>query len=297
MTQVVHLPPYRVDAVAHAVLSSGIDWHLSGYGIPPLWEHTQGEGVRVAILDTGICEGHPAFSGAANMHRNFTKDASPFDTNGHGTHVAGIIGGRGPMTGVAPKVTLLSCKVLGNDGSGSMDSVARAVLFALEFNAHLIVMSLGAPMGSARLEQAINAAAKADVPIVCAAGNDGGRVSYPAAYGTTIAVGAVDKEGRICDFSSRGREIDVAAPGCQIRSAWIGGGYATLSGTSMAAPFVAGTLALAASQCKALRIGKRAQDIIRQTSTDAGDPGKDNLYGWGLISPAAILEQGVCEII
>lgn len=297
MTRTVHLPPYRVDAVAHAALSSGIDWHLSGYGIPPLWEHTQGEGVRVAILDTGICEGHPAFSGAANMHRNFTTDCSPFDTNGHGTHVAGIIGGRGPMMGVAPKVTLLSCKVLGNDGSGSMDAVARAVLFAVEFDADLIVMSLGSPMGSARLEQAINAAAKADVPVICAAGNDGGSVSYPAAYGTTIAVGAVDREGRICDFSSRGREIDVAAPGCQIRSAWLAGGYATLSGTSMAAPFVAGALALATAQRKGERLGKLARDLIRDTSTDAGTPGKDNDYGWGLISPAAIMEQGVCEII
>lgn len=297
MSQIVHLPPYHVDAVAHAVPSSGIiDWHLSGYGIPSLWAKSQGEGVRVAVLDTGVCQGHPAFYGAGMMHRNFTKDAVPFDTNGHGTHVAALIGGRIDLLGIAPACEILSCKVLGNDGVGSMDSVARAILFAVEFNCHIIVMSLGAPVGSARLEQAILAADKADIPVVCAAGNDGGRVSYPAAYGSTIAVGAVDERGQICEFSCRGKEIDVAAPGHKIRSAWVNGGYATLSGTSMAAPFVAGVLALATS-ARGSRLGWTARELIRQTSTDVGAPGKDNEYGWGLISPSAILDTGCCQIL
>ena len=297
MTQVVHLPPYHVDAVAHAVPSSGIDWHLSGYGVPSLWAKTQGEGVRVAVLDTGICEAHPAFYGAGVMHRNFTKDAVQFDTNGHGTHVAGVIGGRNELLGIAPKCSLLSCKVLGNDGSGSMEAVARAIQFAVEWNVHVIVMSLGAPIGSAALEKAVIAAEKADIPVVCAAGNDGGRVSYPAAYGSTIAVGAVDEKGQICEFSCRGREIDVAAPGHKIRSAWVGGGYATLSGTSMAAPFVAGVLALATAYRGGVRLGWTAREMIRQTSTDAGPPGRDNDYGWGLIAPAAILDTGCCQIL
>lgn len=297
MSQVVHLPPYHVDAVAHAASSSGIDWHLSGYGIPSLWAKTQGEGVRVAVLDTGVCEAHPAFYTAGLMHRNFTKDCTVFDTNGHGTHVAGIVGGRGEMKGVAPKTTIISCKVLNNDGTGSMDAVARAIHFAVEFNCHIIVMSLGAPVGSAHLEKAVMAAQAAGIPVVCAAGNDGGRVSYPAAYGYTIAVGAVDENRQICEFSCRGREIDVAAPGHKIRSAWLHGGYATLSGTSMAAPFVAGILALATANCGGKPIGSQAREILRQTSTDLGPPGKDNDYGWGLISPAAILEQGVCSIL
>jgi subtilisin len=297
MSQVVHLPPYHVDAVAHAVPSSGIDWHLSGYGIPSLWARTQGEGVRVGVLDTGVCEAHPAFYGSGMLHRNFTKDCTAFDSNGHGTHVAGIIAARGEMMGIAPKASIISCKVLGNDGSGSMDAVARAVHFAVEFGCHIIVMSLGSPVGSARLEKAIMAASAVGVPVVCAAGNDGGPVSYPAAYGYTLAVGAVDKDRRICEFSCRGREIDVAAPGHKIRSAWIQGGYATLSGTSMAAPFVAGVLALATAENKCRPLGSQAREIIRQTSTDLGPPGKDNDYGWGLINPSAILDQGVCEIL
>jgi subtilisin len=297
MSQVVHLPPYHVDAVAHAVPSSGIDWHLSGYGIPSLWARTQGEGVRVAVLDTGVCEAHPAFYGAGMLHRNFTKDCTAFDTNGHGSHVAGIIAARGEMMGIAPKASVISCKVLGNDGSGSMDAVSRAVHFAVEWGCHIIVMSLGAPVGSARLEKAILAASDAGVPVVCAAGNDGGPVSYPAAYGHTIAVGAVDENRQVCEFSCRGREIDVAAPGHKIRSAWVHGGYATLSGTSMAAPFVAGVLTLATAENGCRPLGSQAREIIRQTSTDMGPPGKDNDYGWGLINPSAILEQGVCQIL
>ena len=297
MSQIVHLPPYHVDAVAHAVPSSGIDWHLSGYGIPSLWAKTQGEGVQVAVLDTGVCEAHPVFYGAGLMHRNFTKDCSPFDTNGHGTHVAGIVAGRGPMMGVAPKADILSLKVLGNDGAGSMDAVARALYFAVEIGCHVVVMSLGAPVGSSHLEKAVLAASKAGVPVVCAAGNDGGRVSYPAAYGYTIAVGAVDERGQVCEFSCRGREVDVAAPGHKIRSAWCHGGYATLSGTSMAAPFVAGVLALATAHCGGRPLGLQARAIIAQTSTDAGPPGKDNDYGWGLISPASMLQEGVCKIL
>jgi len=231
------------------------------------------------------------------MHRNFTKDAIPFDTNGHGTHVAGVIAGRAGIMGIAPKSTILSLKVLGNDGAGSMDAVARAVHVAVELGSHVIVMSLGAPVGSAVMEKAIQAADKADVPVVCAAGNDGGRVSFPAAYGSTIAVGAVDEQGRVCEFSCRGREIDVAAPGHQIRSAWVNGGYATLSGTSMAAPFVAGVLALATAARGGIRLGWTARELIRQTSTDAGPPGKDNDYGWGLITPHAMLEAGICQIL
>jgi subtilisin family serine protease len=110
-------------------------------------------------------------------------------------------------------------------------------------------------------------------------------------------VGAVDENRQVCEFSCRGREIDVAAPGHKIRSAWVHGGYATLSGTSMAAPFVAGVLTLATAENGCRPLGSQAREIIRQTSTDMGPPGKDNDYGWGLINPSAILEQGVCKIL
>jgi subtilisin family serine protease len=294
---IVHLPPYRVDAVAYAAPSSGVDWHLSAYGIPSLWLNCQGEGVQVGVLDTGVEPGHPALEGRVLEHRNFTTDYTPYDTNGHGTHVAGILAAHGPLQGIAPQATILSCKVLGNDGAGPMRAVAEAVTYAVDKGCQLIVMSLGAPMGSGSLEMAIRYAYSSGVTVVCAAGNDGGRVSYPAAYGETVGVGAVDRDGRLCEFSCRGNEIDVAAPGWQIRSSWVNGGYATLSGTSMAAPFVAGVLALACSQRGGKMLGSTVKDILKETSADAGPPGKDSLYGWGLIGPSAILGLGERAVI
>jgi len=292
-----HLPPYRVEAVAQALPSSGLDWSISAYGLPALWSRHQGAGVRVGVLDTGVDDSHPALQGVVKLHRNFTKDCSATDTNGHGTHVAGVIAARGPMTGVAPQAEIVSLKVLNNNGSGSLESVARAILFAIEAKCDIIVMSLGSIVRTADLTDAIKTADASGVVCVCAAGNDGGRVSYPAAYEQAIAVGAAGRHGGVCEFSSRGREIDVVAPGEEITSCWLGGGYATLSGTSMAAPFVAGVLALGWNQMPPPRNGSKAHALVKNTSVDAGAPGHDHLYGWGLINPASLLDESEKRIV
>jgi subtilisin family serine protease len=292
----VHLPPYRVEAVAHSLTSGECDWGISAYGIPALWTKHQGAGVRVAVIDTGVEPGHPGLAGAVKEHRNFTQDESPFDSNGHGTHVAGIIAARHGMKGVAPQVDVISCKVLNNSGFGNIDAVARALEFCIEAKCCIAVMSLGSPISTERLALVCEKAYRAGIAMVCAAGNDGGKVSYPAAYTNTIGVGAVDREGNVCEFSCRGKEIDVAAPGEHITSCWVGGGYATLSGTSMAAPFVAGVLALAVCECGKEHVARHAGKILAQTSMDRGQPGHDNDFGWGLINPAAILD-GKCKVI
>lgn len=293
---IAHLPPYVVEAVAHALPSSGVDWAVSAYGIPALWSQRQGAGVRVAVLDSGVEPGHPALAGAVTEHRNFTTDCSPYDTNGHGTHVAGVLAGRGPMTGVAPQAEILSFKVLNNNGAGSLKHVTQAIDAAIEAKAHIIVMSLGAPVSVGHLQDACTRACAAGIAVVCAAGNDGGGVNYPAAYSCVVAVGAVDRDGNVCEFSCRGKEIAVAAPGFQITSSWVGGKYATLSGTSMAAPFVAGTLALYASQCGTDGLSQKAGELLRSTSTDAGPAGRDEAFGWGLINPVGLVGNG-CRVI
>jgi len=289
----VHLPPYRV-SFNPVQLSEGVDWGVSSYGIPGLWKQTKGEGVTVAVVDSGVAT---HFALDVQDRRNFSSDSDPLDTLGHGTHVAGIIGARrGACVGIAPGCSLLSLKVLGHSGMGSNDAVAQAVSFAAEAKADIICMSLGSARPDAQLHDAIKRAHAQGVIIVCAAGNDGGAVDYPAAFAETIAVGAVDKGGNACEFSSRGKEISVAAPGEDITSTWLADGYATISGTSMAAPFVAGTLALYVSAAKKAgdKIdGRAVSDALSKTCQDVGDAGRDHVYGWGLLDPHKLLNYEV----
>jgi subtilisin len=290
---VVHLPPYRV-SFGHAPLhGSGVDWAVASYGIPDLWKRTQGEGVTVAVIDTGIAP-HYALSEQVVDYRNFTTDSDQYDTIGHGTHVAGVIAAhQGPAQGIAHKAKLLALKVLGHSGMGSNRAVAEAVNYASD-KADIICMSLGSHKPDAEVHAALQRASKCI--IVCAAGNDGGSVNYPAAYQETVAVGAVDQHGLVCEFSSRGREIDVAAPGQDITSTWLSDGYATVSGTSMAAPFVAGVLSLWVSARKQDGLGFSHAEVIKalaETCRDVGTPGKCAEYGWGLMDPARLLTYEV----
>jgi subtilisin family serine protease len=289
----VHLPPYRV-TFSPTPLSEGVDWGLHAYGIPALWKGTQGDGVTVAVVDTGIA---PHYALEVKDHRNFSSDSEMFDSVGHGSHVAGVIGARrGPAKGIAPACTLLSLKVLGHSGMGSNEAVAQAVTYATEAKADIICMSLGSARPDAKLHEAIKQAHANGVVIVCAAGNDGGAVDYPAAFQETIAVGAVDRNGNACEFSSRGKEISVAAPGQDITSTWLADGYATISGTSMAAPFVAGVLALYVSSSKknGMKVDtKSAVSALASTCRDVGEQGRDDLYGWGLLDPHKLLNYEV----
>ncbi len=293
MSDYCHLPPYRVDLqnVPHSN-KEGVDWAVESYGIPALWKQTHGEGVTVAVIDSGIAP-HSAFQDAIKDFRNFSSDSDVYDSLGHGTHVAGTIGARtGFAKGIAPGCSLLSLKALGHSGMGSMAAVADAVRHATEVKADVICMSLGAPRPDARLHEAIRHAHSQGVIVVCAAGNDGGAVNYPAAFSETIAVGAVDRNGALCEFSSRGKEIAVAAPGAEITSTWLAEGYATLSGTSMAAPFVAGVLTLyvAAQKKEGMDIDHAAVlRALADTCRDVGEAGKDPHYGWGLLDPHKML--------
>lgn len=293
MSDFVHLPPYRVDLVnVPKAAQDGVDWAVASYGIPGLWKQTHGSGVKVAVIDSGVAP-HAALKDVVVDWRNFSSDSEVYDTLGHGTHVAGIIGAKsGVAKGIAPGVQIVSMKVLGHSGMGSNDAVAKAVMHAAEAKCDIVCMSLGSPRPSAIVHEAIRHAANSGVIIVCAAGNDGGSVNYPAAFQETIGVGAVDKSGNVCEFSSRGKEIVVAAPGQDITSTWLADGYATVSGTSMAAPFVAGVLSLFVSAAKADRRKvdhKAAVHALSETCRDVGQPGRDAEYGWGLVDPHRLL--------
>lgn len=252
------LPPVRVHRVVRgqrggrlaAHERERLRWGERLLRLPAVWARTKGAGVRVAILDTGIDSDHPDLAGAIDATRDFTGEGIE-DLNGHGTHAAGILAARRNalgFVGVAPECRLLVGKVLRRDGGGTLDAVADGIDWAVEQGAHIVSMSLGAPVGSSRLYEAVHAALARGLILVCAAGNAGalGRrtIGYPARYGSVLTIAAHDRNGHPSGFSSRGAEIDFMAPGEEIWSTWKGGGFAKLSGTSMATPFAAGVAAL-----------------------------------------------------
>lgn len=235
----------------------------------------------------------------------------PSDVQGHGTHCAGIIAAKENdegCVGVCPDLAengggLLIGKCLNDSGVGYNTKIADAIRWATQENADIISMSLGAPGESSEIELAIESAVKEGVIVICAAGNDGttDSVNWPAASPQTIAVAAVGEDRVVAQYSSRGPEVDVAAPGSNILSTWVDGEYATISGTSMATPFVAGVAALILSKHSATQGNTpvHSTDQLRTHLTryaiDIGEEGRDDETGWGLIDPVGSLVMGAAE--
>ncbi len=295
------LPPYKVESVFTAY-SESIDWGLTLLGIPQLWRLTKGEGAKVAILDTGVATDHPDLKKAVVKTKDFTRSrAGVGDHSGHGTHTAGIIAARENSTGVvgvAPECRLFIGKVLGDNGAGSLEAVASGIDWAIDQGADVISLSLGAPFGHPKLEAAIQRAVTANRFVIASAGNEGpsvDTVSYPAMYPNVVSVGAIDQKKKIARFSSRGTRVDIVAPGVDILSCYPPRGLAKLSGTSMAAPFVAGVVALMVAKHRALGTDtslKTTQDLIgrlHETAIDLGPTGFDPAYGFGLIDPKRLV--------
>ncbi len=297
---IYRLPPLSVEATCVA-LAETVDWGLAAYNIPQAWKQSRGEGVSVAVLDTGIDPQHHDLSEAVAALRDFTSSrGGPIDVHGHGTHVAGALAARRNdvgLIGVAPACRLLVGKVLRDDGSGDERAIAAGIEWACEQGADLLSLSFGSPRPGRLMEQALRRAVAAGKFVICAAGNDGRAhsVNYPARWPFTIAVGAVDREGRLARFSSQGDELDICAPGEDVLSAWPGGGYARLSGTSMATPFVSGVVALMLAKHRReegrtpLTNLDQLRDHLARTATDAGPTGHDPHYGFGLINPSGLL--------
>jgi subtilisin family serine protease len=228
-------------------LSELADWGLVMAGVPEAHQRTKGSGIKVAVLDTG---GPNHIDLNANLLPALNASSSPTadDNGGHGTHCAGIIAalqnGLGVL-GVAPESHILPVKVLNDNGLSGFDAIERGIRMATAAGVDIISMSLGAAVEPpVALHQAIQQAVAAGIFIFAAAGNDGGCVNWPARYPEVIAVAAIDQSGQIAGFSSRGEAVAVGAPGVGIYSTYLNNGYALLSGTSQATPFVAGIGAL-----------------------------------------------------
>lgn len=310
---IVRLPPYRVQQTLFAAqLSDRVDWGQRASGLPEAWKLTKGAArdgrrVRVAVLDTGVDKAHLDGDLAGVSHAmDSTGGHDPYDDNGHGTHVLGTLGacadGRG-VVGCAPACELLSLKCL-VDGVGEGAWVARAIDQARGEGVHVISMSLGSPFPDAEIDAAIDRAVQAGIFVVCAAGNTGrtNDVGYPAKWENTLGVAAVDRAGRLARYSSRGPEVDIAAPGSDVTSCWLGGRYSTISGTSMATPLVSGVVALLIARHWDLGDASRTplvtladlREHLGRTAHDMDAPGHDHGTGWGLIKADRALVE-VCH--
>jgi len=273
-----------------------INWAGSILGIPDVWNLTQGEGSKVAILDTGVDTDHQDLADAIVDSKDFTGDGIE-DGNGHGTHCAGITGARlngVGFVGVAPKSELLIGKVLSNNGSGAYSWVTNGIYWAVDSGANIISMSLGGPTSDPEMYKAIQYALFFGVHVICAAGNAGSiftnSIGYPGRYGGVITVASHDYNGNPSGFSSQGGEVDVMAPGSDIWSTYKDGGYAELSGTSMATPFVAGLAALITAKHNSSSSSEtpldNSEDLKNHLLRMATHPGyHDNQSGYGPLQP------------
>ncbi len=237
-----------------AVRPAGIaPWGVARVNAPSAWPSGQGQGVSIAVIDTGVDCSHPDLRCRPSDGVNLLDPSSPpMDDNEHGTHVSGIIAGNGAggkgLLGVAPRAALVAVKVLDADGAGRLSDIVKGVAWATSAGVDVINLSLGGPGESAALKSAVDRALRAGVVVVAAAGNSGPKsdtVVFPASYPGVIAVAASDRQDEAASFSSRGGAVAFIAPGVDIASTVPGGGYKSLSGTSMAAPHVAGLAALA----------------------------------------------------
>ncbi|MBT3459468.1 MAG: S8 family serine peptidase, partial [Halieaceae bacterium] len=240
--------------------------------------------LRIGIVDSAVDTDHPAFASAKISSRPFAvAEKLP---NYHGTAIASIIAANvAPLKGLAPESELFAAAVFEQDEArgevASTVSLVRALDWLLSSRVDAINLSLAGPPNRL-LEVALKRISEQGVMVLAAAGNGGpmARPQYPAAYTSVVAVTAVDQRGRAFRLANRGDYLDLAAPGVNLRHAVAGGGYAASSGTSFAVPFAVTAAALLKHQEPNIDVIGR----LYAAATDIGPPGRDNIYGYGLLT-------------
>jgi membrane-anchored mycosin MYCP len=292
LTRARPLAPVACQLQAGARKVPSEPWAQQRFDYEQLWKLTRGEGVTVAVVDTGVDGSHPQLVGQVVKSVDVSK-TGPRDCLGHGTMVAGIIDGRDqrdhdrPFVGIAPRAKILSVKYTNEKHTDGADpNLAKAIKVAADTKGVRVINVSSTAPDTPDLAAAVRYAQSRDILIVAAAGNvtdqEKGRElpAYPAGYDGVIGVAAVDESGQISDFSNARTQIAVAAPGQDIISTWPGGGYASDEGTSFAAPFVSGLAALIRSfrpRLTYLQVANR----IRETAEGTSGAGS----GKGMVNP------------
>jgi type VII secretion-associated serine protease mycosin len=279
-------------------------WHLVFLDAASAHGLTRGQGIIVAVIDTGVDAHHPDLAGSVLAGKAFVSGESDGRTDkiGHGTGMAGLIAAHGRngsdgALGIAPAAMILPVLVSTNLQTGDVgDELGPAIDYAVANQARVINISLAGGR-SPRLEKAIQAALSADVVVVAGAGNTdvslglGGPASYPG----VVAVGAVDKDYHHLPTSVKAPEVMISAPGVDIVSTNAGGGYRIGTGTSDATAIVSGAAALVRARFPNLSAAEVVHRLTA-TATDAGPPGRDEEYGFGVLNLVDALTKDVPPI-
>lgn len=287
-----------LSTVPNDPLYRAFQWNLRRIGMEQLWDlRPTAPEIVVAVLDTGVDLTHPDLRPNLLVEQgyDFIRDLpDPQDDESHGTAVAGIVGAVGNnregVAGIAWMVKVLPIKALNARGRGPDSAMVRAIVYAADQGARIINISSTGSRYSAALEEAVTYAQAKGALVIAAAGNSGDQgnaVTYPAAFPGVLAVAAVDERDQVAPFSQHGSYIGLAAPGVDVAStAWPGAGrglYASQSGTSIAAPHVAGVAALLWSMRPDLTADQIAQ-VLLDTAEDIGEPGRDDASGAGIVN-------------
>lgn len=292
-------------------------WNLRIIRAEAAWDMGVGkDDVTIAILDTGVDLAHPDLASKVLPGLNVLEpQASPQDDNGHGSHLAGIAAAASNngvgMAGISWGAKVLPVKVLDSSGQGTLEDLAQGIVWAADQGAKIMSISSGSLGFSQTLQEAVDYAHDAKGALVVASvGNEGGfgglnPPQYPAALPKVLGIAATDSNDRRADFSERGTFVDLAAPGVVILSSVprgqgrvpaLGGDYDFMSGTSMAAPLVAGLAALVWSANPALS-NEQVAHFLESTALDLGPPGKDELFGYGRINAYAAVRAATTGIM
>jgi len=278
-------------------------WNLPAIGTEKGWSISRGnEDITIAVIDTGVDLDHPDLKNRlVNGYNVLGDNHQPDDDNGHGTHVAGIIASetnnREGIAGMTWYNKIMPVKAMSAEGYGTTFDIAKGIIWAVENGANVINLSLGNYKESNVLQRAIRYAYNHDVVLIAAAGNDSSQQpSYPAAYPEVLSVSAVNYDGKLADFSNYGSYINISAPGVYIPSTYYKNQYASLSGTSMAAPHVTGLAGLIKSANPELS-NKEIMEIIQSSARDLGKKGKDIQFGNGLIDVNSALKAAADKTV
>lgn len=289
---------------------SASQWGGSAIHIESAWQRgLTGEGVTVAIIDTGVDSSHEDLQGAKILPgRNFSGCGGETDVGdqvGHGTFVAGILaaqcGNQLGIAGLAEDVSILPIKCMEEATGASLSAVISSVEYAVEQNADILILSLGMLTPAPELEQALQKAADRNVLIFAAVGNEGGNeLYYPAAYDCVVGVGSVTESLKHASGSQVNQSVFVTAPGKSIFGPWTGemaavvstggGGYRRATGTSFAVPYAA-AMGVIAKQIVPDISAAEFQELLQDSCLDLGEQGYDIEFGWGLVQADLLLDK------